>query len=193
MEWSNRFVVRCAGWLAAFVVFTAGARAQEMPTILLSTNNCIVAFAVSATWNEIKGQIKELNGWARFNRPSDLNSLRGTLEVDVKNITTGSVGRDDKWRNECLEINRFPRITFTLERVTVTENQSFLVSGLLTIRDVTRSLVLGGQFKEEAGFYHLIGSGEMKWTDYGVSDSSTFLTKIQPDTKVFLELWLPQK
>ncbi|MBI5817359.1 MAG: YceI family protein [Verrucomicrobia bacterium] len=184
---------RCAGWMAAFVVFTAGAGAQEMPTILLSTNNCIVAFAVSSTWHPIKGEVKELNGWARFSRANDLNSLHGSVEVDVKALTTGSDGRDSKWRNECLEGGRFPKITFTVERVTVTANQAFLLSGLLTIRDTTRTLVFGGQFKEEVGFYHLAGTAEMKWTDYGVRDSSTFLTKIQPETKVLLELWLPAK
>lgn len=193
MEWSNTFVVRCGAWLAALVACTACVNAQETPTTLLSTNNCIVAFAVSSTWNPIKGDVKELNGWARFSRPGDLNSLHGSVEVEVKGLTTGSGGRDSKWRNECLEISRFPRITFTLERVTVSGNQSFLLSGLLTIRDVTRPLVFGGEFKQEVGFYHLLGNAEMKWTDYGIRDSSTFLTKIQPDTKVLLELWLPAR
>jgi len=183
----------CVGWLAALVVSTTVVGAQQMPTINLSTNNCIVGFAVPATWNSIKGELKELTGWARFGRPGDLNSLRGTVEVDVTAITTGSGGRDYKWREECLERGRFPKITFTLERITVTENQSFLLSGLLTIRDVTRPLVIGGQFLVEAGRYHLTGGGEMKWTDYGVRDSSTFLTKVQPDMKVILELWLPLK
>lgn len=193
MEWSYKLAVRCGGWLAALVVFTVGASAQETPTTLLSTNNCIVAFAVSSTWNPIKGEVKSLNGWARFSRPDDLNSLHGSVEVDVKGITTGSSGRDSKWRNECLEGGRFPKITFTVERATVTGNNSFLLSGLLTIRDISRPLVFGGEFKREVGYFHLVGTAEMKWTDYGIRDSSTFLTKIQPDTKVLLELWLPIK
>ncbi|MFA7003296.1 MAG: YceI family protein [Verrucomicrobiia bacterium] len=193
MKQNNRMMERCVGWLAALVVFTTVVGAQQMPTINLSTNNCIVGFAMPATWGTIKGELKELTGWARFARPGDLNSLRGTVEVDVTALTTGSGGRDYKWREECLERGRFPKITFTLERITVTENQSFLLSGLLTIRDVTRPLVIGGQFSVEAERYHLTGGGEMKWTDYGVRDSSTFLTKVQPDMKVLLELWLPLK
>ncbi|MBI5683811.1 MAG: YceI family protein [Verrucomicrobia bacterium] len=183
----------CVGWLASLAVFTTAAGAQEMPTINLSTNNCIVGFGIPATWGAIKGEFKELTGWARFGRPGDLNSLHGRIEVDVTAVTTGSEGRDRKWQDECLERSRFPKITFTLERITVTANQSFLMSGLLTIRDVTRPLVIGGQFLVENGYYHLTGGGEMKWTHYGVHDSSTFLTKVQPETKVALELWLPVK
>lgn len=184
---------RCVGWLAALVAFAAVAGAQEPASFNLSTNNCVVQFVIPGTWGGIKGELKDLTGWARFRRPGDLNSLRGSIEVDVAAVTTGSGGRDQKWRNDCLEIGRFPKITFTLERITVTEHQAFLLSGLLTIRDVTRSLVISGQFQMKGGYYQLTGSGEMKWSDYGVRDASTLFTKVQPDTKVLLELWLPAK
>jgi polyisoprenoid-binding protein YceI len=182
-----------ASLLAALALSASAAVAQEMPTINLSTNNCIVGFGVPATWGAIKGRFLELDGWARFGRPGDLNSLHGFVEVDVKAVTTGSEDRDRKWQDYCLERGRFAKITFMLERVKVTENQSFLLSGLLTIRDVTRPLVISGKFTGEAGQYHLIGNGEFKWTNYGVRDSSTFFTKVQPETKVALELWLPVK
>lgn len=204
MQWHNGVVKRSnvigaghvCGWLAGLVclvTFATVAIAQESPTINLSTNNCIVRFVVPATWNPIKGELKELTGWARFGRPGDLNSLRGAVEVDVAALTSGSGGRDRKMRDECLEGGRFPKITFTLERITVTEKQSFLLTGQLTMRNITRSLVIGGEFSEEVGQYHLTGSGGMKWTDYGLHDPSTFLTKLQPDMKVLVELWLPVK
>jgi len=179
--------------LAGVVALAAVAGAQEPPTINLSTNNCLVRFAVPGTWGTIKGELKELTGWARFGRAGDLNTLRGSVEVDVSMLTTKSDDRDRKWREESLESGRFPKITFTLERITVTENQSFLLTGLLTIRDITRPLVIGGRFTEEVGHYHLTGGGSMKWSDYGVRDASTFFTKVKPDTKVLIELWLPLK
>jgi polyisoprenoid-binding protein YceI len=167
--------------------------AQEPTTINLSTNNCTVRFVLPGSWGAIKGEVKDLTGWARFGRPGDLNSLRGSLEVDVTALSTGDDGRDRRWREVCLEGARFPKITFTLEQVKVTENKSVLLTGLLTVRDVTGRLVIGGQFTEEAGLCRLTGGGSLKWTDYGVRDLSTLLTKVKPDMKVFVELRLPLK
>jgi polyisoprenoid-binding protein YceI len=182
-----------AGWMALLAAFTAVAGAQETPTINLSTNNCIVRFVVPATWGAIKGEVKELTGWARFDRPGDLHSLRGMVGMDITALTTHSEGRDRKWQEECLERGRYPKISFTLEWVKVTENRSFLLTGHLTLRDTTHPLVIGGQFAEEEGCYHLTGGGSMKWSDYGVRDASNFFTKMRPDTKVLVELWLPLK
>lgn len=193
MKWFNKMMELHAGWMALLATFTAVAGAQETPTINLSTNNCIVRFVVPGSWGVIKGELKELTGWTRFGRAGDMNTLRGSVEIDVAMLTTKSEDRDLKWREECLERARFPKITFTLEQVKVTENQSFLLAGLLTIRDTTRPLVIGGQFTEEVGQYRLVGVGLMKWSDYGVRDASTFFTKVKPETKVLLELWLPLK
>ena len=184
------------GWLAALaglVTLTAAAGAQESPVINLSTNTCIVVFSVPATWSVIKGDVKKFTGWARFGRPGDLNTLRGVVEVNVPDLTTRSEDRDHKWFEECLEGSRFPKITFTLEQVKVTENQSFLMAGQLVMRDITRPVVIGGQFTVEDGRYHLTGGCAMKWTDYGVHNPSTMFTKVQPDMKVLVELWLPLK
>ena len=177
--------------LAGLALFATMAAAQEAPTINLSTNNCIVRFAVPAGGNIIQGELKQISGWIRFSRAGDLNALQGSVVVNVADLTTKDEDRDQKMHEVCLEASRFPKIKFTLERSRITENQAVLLTGPLTIRDVTRLCVIGAQYTEEADRYHLTGAIEMKWTDFGVHDPSTFFTKVKPALKVHIELWLP--
>ena len=191
-RYNHRFVscLRLAG-LLGFGAFIAMAAAQDAPTINLSTNNCVVRFMVPAGDKVVEGGPKQIAGWIRFNRTGDLNSLQGSVVIKVADLTTSDEGRDRKMHEKCLEAGRFPKITFTLERSRITELQTVLLTGPLTIRDVTRLCVIGTKYTVEENRYHLVGGTEMKWTDFGVHDPSTFFTKVKPDLKVLVDLWLP--
>ena len=139
----------------------------------------------------VEGEAKQVSGWIRFNRAGDLNLLQGAVTINVADLTTKDEDRDQRLHDFCLEAARFPKITFTLERTRVTETQLVLMTGPLTIRDGTRLCVLGAQYSEEDNRYHLKGGNEMKWTDFGVRDPSTFFTKVKPELKLHVELWLP--
>ncbi len=177
--------------LAGLALFATMAAAQEAPTINLSTNNCIVRFAVPVGGKPVQGSPTQIAGWIRFNRAGDLNSLQGMVVINVADLTTNDEDRDQKMRDVCLEAGRFPKIKFTLERCRITESQAVLLTGPLTIRDVTRLCVIGAQYTEDADRYHLMGGTETKWTDFGVHDPSTFFTKVKPALKLHIELWLP--
>jgi polyisoprenoid-binding protein YceI len=176
---------------AAVVAFAATAFAQDTPTVNLSTNNCLVQFLVPAGKKIVQGEPKQLSGWIRFNRAGDMNSLQGSVVINVADLTTHNEDHDQRMRDYCLEAARFPKITFTLERSRITETQAVLLTGPLTIRDVTRLCVIGAKYTVEENRYHLMGGTEMKWTDFSVRDPSTFFTKVKPDLKLHIELWLP--
>ncbi len=65
-----------------------------------------------------------------------------TAEIDVTSIDTGQEQRDVHLRSaDFFDVERFPAITFRSSRVERTAN-GFRVAGDLTIRDVTRQVVL---------------------------------------------------
>lgn len=106
----------------------------------------------------------------RFSRASgtvmvpDGDFSRATVDavIDASSIDTGVARRDQHLRSaEYLDVNCYPRITFTARHVSADPDGGLRVVGALTIRDVTREVSLavvpngGGldsQGKERLGF-----------------------------------------
>jgi polyisoprenoid-binding protein YceI len=189
--------VRAAGLRGAWALLLAVAalsvaQAQELPAIELTASNCVVRFTVNSTWHLVQGRVPQLRGWVRFGRPGDFNTLQATVETDVATLTTDHDSRDQKMRDFCFEAARFPKITFQLERGRIMEGKHLVLSGTLTIRDVVRRLVVGGQYNEKDNQLQFIGAGDLRWSDFGIRDPSTFFAKLQPDVKVLVEIKVPK-
>jgi polyisoprenoid-binding protein YceI len=179
--------------LLVALISAAAARAQESLTIELAASNCVVRFSVNSTWHLVQGRVPQLHGWARFERPGDFNSLQATIETDVATLTTDHEGRDKKMRSFCFEAARFPKVTFRLEQARIMEGKNVVFSGSLTIRDVTRRLVVGGQYSDKDNQFQFMGAGDLRWADFGMRDPSTSFSKLQPDVKVLVEIKVPKK
>lgn len=184
----GRYCALAAGLLA----FVAAARAQEPAPVALSTNNCSIRFEVPTTWSPIKGEARQMSGWARIARQDAITSLEARVEVNVADLATGDGGRDDKMRKTCLQGDRFPKIVFVIERCNMFQGGLMTIAGEITIRDVTKRLVLGTKYSADATQYRFVGAGDLKWDEFGVRDPSTIFSKVQPRTLVSFELTLPR-
>ena len=160
--------------------------------IPLSASNCVIRFQVPATWNPIKGEAKQVTGAMRFGRIGDLNTLQGNVEVTVAGLVTDDEDRDQKMRCFCLYGTNYPKIQFELERCTIFEGGTLTLSGQFTLRGITKRMVLGAQYSADAEAWHLVGGGQLKWSDYGIPDPSSFFSKVQPNLKILFELTLPR-
>lgn len=182
----------CFARAGVLLPLLAVASAQEPAPVALSANNCVIQFEVPSTWRAIKGNAQQVEGWARVSRQDAVTSLEGRVEISVSALTTGDSGRDAKMRKFSLESDRFPKIVFVIERCNMFPGGLMTIAGQLTIRDVTRSLVLGAKYSTDASQYRFTGAGDFNWTDFGVRDPSTVLSKVQPKTLVNFELTLPR-
>lgn len=73
---------------------------------------------------------------------------RLTAEIDVASIDTSVEDRDTHLRSDdFFGADQFPKITFKSTRVERGDGKSFRLTGDLTIRDVTREVVLEGEFE----------------------------------------------
>ncbi len=73
---------------------------------------------------------------------------RITAEIDVASIDTSVEDRDAHLRSDdFFGAEQYPKITFESTRVERGDGESFRVTGDLTIRDVTREVVLAGEFE----------------------------------------------
>ena len=187
--------IKSHGWVCALLaalISAAAARAQESPKIELAASNCVVRFSVNSTWHLVQGRVPQLHGWARFERPGDFNTLQATIETDVATLTTDHESRDNKMRGFCFEGALFPKVTFRLEQARFMEDKHVVFSGSLTIRDVTRRLVVGGQYSVKDKQFEFMGAGDLRWADFSMRDPSTFFGKLQPDVKVLVEIKVPK-
>ncbi len=109
------------------------------------------------TW--VRGSFKNINGRLEFD-PDRPTSLAVEVKIDATSCWTGEPARDNHLRNEdFLHCERFPEIRFKSARTAQVGPFDYEVTGDLTIRDVTRPVVLDVQ--------HL-GMWQTPWFEDGI-------------------------
>ncbi len=108
-------------------------------------------FAVRYLVSETTGVFGEVAGTMSFDEDNPENSsVQAT--IDVSSLDTGSPKRDEDLlqREEFLEAERFPEMTFQSTDVEVSGDDRLKVTGNLTIRDVSREVVLDVRYKDHS-------------------------------------------
>ena len=88
--------------------------------------------------------------------PADLTRTAIDVEIDAASIDTGVADRDNHLRSpDFLAVERFPNLRFRSTKLERAGGDRYRIHGELTIRDVTREVVLdaeyGGQGKDPWG------------------------------------------
>ncbi len=90
----------------------------------------------------VRGHFKNIQGKLLFD-PENPRSSRVEVRIDAKSIWTGDAQRDAHLRSaDFLDVERCPQITFTGDKVTIIGYHDYLLTGQLTVRDVSREAVL---------------------------------------------------
>jgi len=108
-------------------------------------------FAVRYLVPETTGVFGEVAGTISLDEENPENSsVEATIEV--YSLDTGRPKRDEDLleREEFLEAERFPQITFQSTQVELSDDDRMEVYGDLTIRDVTREVMLDVQYKDHS-------------------------------------------
>jgi polyisoprenoid-binding protein YceI len=103
----------------------------------------------------VKGRFTKVEGAIMLDEANPANSsVKAT--IDVTTIDTGEAQRDTHLRSaDFFDVEKFPTIAFTSSKVERKSDDEYKVTGDLTIRDVTRPVVLDveyeGQIKDAYG------------------------------------------
>ena len=110
--------------------------------------------------SKVRGRFAKYRGTVHLD--DDLTKSRVEVVIDAASIDTAASDRDTHLRSaDFFDVERFPSLTFRSTRIERIDDQTFRLFGDLTIRDVTREVVLettyGGRSKdpwgnERAGF-----------------------------------------
>jgi polyisoprenoid-binding protein YceI len=132
--------------------------------------------------SDVEGEFKDFEGTFTSNKP-DWTDLKTNVTVKVSSINTENEMRDNHLKSDdFFNAEKFPTITFTSTGVKMIEKNKYVLTGKLTIRDVTRDvqlpLVYGGTVKDpwgntKAGFK---ATGKINRKDYNLKYSNAAST-----------------
>ncbi|MDP2313358.1 MAG: YceI family protein [Pseudomonadota bacterium] len=149
-----------------------------------------VAFQLASSLHGVEGQALAFSGQL------DTAARTGTFTVEAGGLTTGLGPRDSRMLAWCLEATRFPAITLVVSRIEGAlapfgggaGSGVLSLIGTLTIRDVTRDVVVPATFAWEGEKLRIKGRHDMKWTDWNLPDPSTVLSTVSPDMAVVFDI-----
>ena len=99
-------------------------------------------FEVKHTYAGVRGQFTEFSGDVYFD-PENLGKSKFDFVIKVNSIDTKIGKRDTHLRSpDFFDAKRFPEMVFKSSRVSWTGGNKFIVDGKLTIKGVTKDLVL---------------------------------------------------
>jgi polyisoprenoid-binding protein YceI len=95
----------------------------------------------------VKGRFRSIEGAITLDESNPANSSV-TATVDVATVDTGVEQRDAHLRSDdFFNAEKFPRISFRSTRVEQVDDDNWKVTGALTIRDVTKEVVLDTEYE----------------------------------------------
>ena len=101
-----------------------------------------VAFQVRHLLTKVRGRFSEFSGTVRFDE-DDPEHSSVSLTIDAASVDTGTPDRDAHLRSDdFFAVATYPTLTFTSSRVAKTGNETYDVTGTLTIRGVAKEITL---------------------------------------------------
>lgn len=123
---------------------------------------------------KVRGKFASWKGELKLD-PADLTESRVAVEIDASSIDTGVADRDNHLRSpDFLDADSYPKLRFESTKLESAGGNQYRVHGNLTIRDITREVVLdaeyGGQAKDPWGNQRVLftASTSLDRRDFGL-------------------------
>ena len=116
----------------------------------IDTSHSNIAFSVRhMVFAKVRGRFDSWTGAVRLD--DDLANSTVEVEIDASSINTGTPDRDEHLRSgDFFDVERFPTLAFRGARLEKVADDRYRLHGSLTIRDVTRDVVLDVEHRGRA-------------------------------------------
>lgn len=112
-----------------------------------------IGFTVRHIMSKVRGKFETFEG--TLVTAENITDSTVSVEVDLSSINTGTADRDNHLRSgDFFNVEESPKMTFTSTGVKATSDTDYVVSGDLTIKDVTKPVELSVEF---------LGEGKDPW------------------------------
>lgn len=142
----------------------------------IDTTHSGISFSVRhMVFAKVRGRFATWQGSIQLD-PANLVDSSVTVDIDATSIDTGVTERDNHLRSaDFLDVERFPKLRFKSTRIEKVSGERYRIHGELTIRDITREVVLdaeyGGQAKDPWGSVRaaVTATTSLDRTDFGLT------------------------
>jgi polyisoprenoid-binding protein YceI len=188
--------------MSSLAVVPRGAIADtwNLPTPL-NDSNTKVSFVVDSTWHTINGTTKNVNGSIALKDKNDPLSIMVDLKIQVKTFDTDWDSRDGELQ-ECMASETYPVVSFTSQRLSETCKPTLIdvtgkcagtLTGILTMRDVSKEVALPVSITKGQDSYLISGALPVPWAEYNIEDPSILIAKLDPMVTISYETRVPLK
>ncbi|WP_353662259.1 YceI family protein [Hydrogenimonas sp. SS33] len=94
-------------------------------------------------------------------------TIQGSVDISMTVLKSDNAKRDEHMM-EAIEADRFPRATYTFEKVTKKRGDGYVVEGVLTFHGVKRPLKIDARIFNGARTLSFAGHSSFNMSDYGV-------------------------
>jgi len=123
----------------------------------------------------VRGHFKNIHGKLIFD-PDRPQESGVEAKIDARSVWTGEPDRDAHLRSaDFLDVEHYPAITYTGDQVQVMGEHDYLVKGQLTIRGISRDVVLK---------VHGLGQWPTPWWENGVDKGPKTRTGFYAETEI---------
>jgi polyisoprenoid-binding protein YceI len=110
----------------------------------------------------VRGEFEKFSGTVEFDE-QEITSSKANIQIEAASVTTHNTQRDEHFRSaDFFDVEHFPYITFESKRVIMQDEHQGKLIGDLTIRDITREVVLDGEYS---------GVSQTPWNTYSAGFS----------------------
>ena len=110
----------------------------------------------------VRGEFEQFSGTVEFDE-EDLTRSQADIRIEAASVTTRNAQRDEHFRSaDFFDVERYPYITFKSKRVIMQDAHHGQLVGDLTIRNITRDVVLDAEYS---------GVSQTPWNTYSAGFS----------------------
>lgn len=169
-----------------------GSPALAAPTWTVEDGSAI-RFTAYQEGAPVEGSFQQFTADIAFD-PDDLATSRLAVEIDTASVATGHKDRDTTLRSAAFfDVQTWPRAAFVSDRLVHQGGDRYEARGRLTIRDVTRDVVLPFQLtigrNGSERLAHATGELTISRLDYGIGQGEWASTKtVGADVVIRIEI-----
>jgi polyisoprenoid-binding protein YceI len=182
-------VVASLGMTLILTVLALSAVAQQQKFIVNPAASD-VAFQLGGNAHAVHGTFHVQSGVVNFDRVA--RKISGQIVVDPLSGASGSSGRDQKMKNEVLEVGRFAEITFEPKSFTgdlaANGDSTIQVTGIFTLHGTAHDLTVPMQIHMEGNQLTAKTRFTVPYVQWGLKDPSIFVLKVAKEVGIDLKL-----
>jgi polyisoprenoid-binding protein YceI len=179
-----------------FIILAAITSAYAVPVTFAVTGGegNLIRFESKAPLETVVGKTDRVSGIVSFD-PEDLSAgVSARVEVDAASLKTGNKIRDGHMRNNYLETDQFPVISFVMDSAPLSgalpENGTYRgdVEGDFTCHGVTRKITVPVTVTRSGDEILMEGNFEVKLSDYDIKRPKFLIMKLDEVQRITVKI-----